>query len=637
MKLRLLIFFALIGFSASAQQNYDAGLIPKELLPYASSVVRDDETTVEVKDLDNVIYHYKRVITVLNKNGDDDAEIVIDHNKFYTIKYIKGAVYDGFGKQTDKFTEGRFEDVNAQDGFSLYDDTKVKHYKPTAAGYPYTVEYEYELHSKESLNLGSWEPNPGTGIAVEKSSYTITCKPDFNIRYKEINMPGAANIATNEKTGLKTYSWQINNLKAIKYEPYEPNPDKYLSIVKFAPEKFSYGGMTGSYTNWNELGKWIYDHLLVNRGEIPAETIAQVQQMTAAITDPKLKAKKIYEYVQNKTHYVNVTVGIGGWQPILATDVDKLNYGDCKALVNYTQALLRAVNIDSYYCVVMGNHDRKISLLNNFASMDQANHIILCIPFKNDTTWCDCTSQTIPFGYIGDFTDDRNVLACTPQGGKLLHTPKYTAENNSEYRKANFVLTAGGELSGGMTTNFKGINYWDRDEIIEQAPSERLKTLQKIYPITNLDIQKLEYKQDKTLDPVTTESIELKAPEYASSDDGKITFILNTANRDYTRPKQVINRKTDVYINEGYTDEDEITYTLPSGYHAEYTPSEVTLKKPFGSFAVTSTIKDGKLVYKRKLQLIDGTYPKDTYQDLVDFFQSVVDADASTITLIKNN
>ena len=269
--------------------------------------------------------------------------------------------------------------------------------------------------------------------------------------------------------------------------------------------------------------------------------------------------------------------------------------------------------------------------------MDQANHIILCIPFKNDTTWCDCTSQTIPFGYIGDFTDDRNVLACTPQGGKLLHTPKYTAENNSEYRKANFVLTAGGELSGGMTTNFKGINYWDRDEIIEQAPSERLKTLQKIYPITNLDIQKLEYKQDKTLDPVTTESIELKAPEYASSDDGKITFILNTANRDYTRPKQVINRKTDVYINEGYTDEDEITYTLPSGYHAEYTPSEVTLKKPFGSFAVTSTIKDGKLVYKRKLQLIDGTYPKDTYQDLVDFFQSVVDADASTITLINNN
>jgi len=637
MKLRLLILFFLTALSASAQQNFDASLIPKELLSYASSVVRNDETTVEIKDLDNVIYHYKRAITVLNKNGEDDAQIVIAHNKMYSIKYVKGALYNEFGKQVDKFTESKFEDVNAQDGFSLYDDTKVAHYKPTAADYPYTVEYDYEVHSKESLNLGSWEPNPGTGIAVEKSSCNIICKPDFNIRYKEINMPSPDNISTNANTGLKTYSWQVSGIKAIKNEPYEPNPDKYLSMVKFAPEKFSYGGMTGTYTNWNDLGKWIYDRLLVNRGDISAETIAQVQQMTADITDPKLKAKKIYEFVQNKTHYVNVTIGIGGWQPILASDVDKLNYGDCKALVNYTKALLKAVNINAYYCVVMGDHERKISLLDDFASMDQANHIILCIPFKNDTTWCDCTSQTIPYGYLGDFTDDRTVLACTPEGGKLLRTPKYTAGDNLEKRKAEFILNVDGELSGEMTTNFKGTDYWDRDEVIEQAQTERLKTMQKIYPITNLDIQKLDYNQDKSLDPVTTENINLKAPEYASTDDGKITFLPNAANRVYSRPKRVINRKTDVYINEGYTDEDNITYTLPAGYHAEYTPEEVTLKKPFGSFTATSIIKDGKLIYKRKLQLIDGTYPKDSYDDLVDFFQSVLDADSRTVTLIKNN
>lgn len=637
MKLRLLILFFITSLSANAQQNYAASLIPKELLPYASSVVRDDETSVEIKDLDNVIYHYKKVITVLNKNGDDDVEIIVAHNKFNIIRYIKGAVYDEFGKQTDKFSESKFEDVNAEDGFSLYDDTKVKHYKPTAVSYPYTVEYEYEIHSKESLDLGSWEPNPGTEIAVEKSSYTINCKPDFNIRYKEINMPSVRNIVTDANTGFKTYSWQVNDLKAIKPEPYEPNSNKYLSMVKFAPEKFSYGGMNGTYNNWNELGKWIYDHLLVDRRDIPAETIAHVQQITADIADPKLKAKKIYEYIQGKTHYINVTIGIGGVQPMLASDVDKQNYGDCKALVNYTQTLLKAVNIDSYYCIVTGDHYMKTSMMSDFSSLEQGNHIILCIPFKNDTTWCDCTNQTIPFGYLGSFTDDRTVLACTPEGGKLLHTPRYTAADNLESRKADFVLNADGSLSGEMTTAFKGVKYEYRDYVIEQSQTERFKSIQEIYPITNLDIQKLEYKQDKSLDPVTTESIVLKATEYASTDNGRITFLPNSANRVYRSPKRVINRKTDVYINEGYTDEDEIIYTLPTGYHSEYTPPEVAIKKPFGSFTATSTIKDGKLVYKRKLQLIDGTYPKNTYDDLVDFFQSVVDADASTVTLIKNN
>jgi hypothetical protein len=75
---------------------------------------------------------------------------------------------------------------------------------------------------------------------------------------------------------------------------------------------------------------------------------------------------------------------------------------------------------------------------------------------------------------------------------------------------------------------------------------------------------------------------------------------------------------------------------LPAGYHSDSNSLDVTLKEPFGSFKATSTIKDGKLIYKRKLQVIDGTYPKDTYQDLVDFYRSVVDADEYTVTLAKN-
>ena len=64
--LLLMAVFAL----ARAQQNYDVSLIPKGLLTHANSVVRDEETNIEVKDLGVAVEHVKEAVTVLNTNGD---------------------------------------------------------------------------------------------------------------------------------------------------------------------------------------------------------------------------------------------------------------------------------------------------------------------------------------------------------------------------------------------------------------------------------------------------------------------------------------------------------------------------------------------------------------------------------------
>ncbi len=629
------ILLLIAGLTTSAQQSYNVDNIPKNLLPYASAVIRNNDVTIEVKTADNTIYHVKTAITVLNKNGDNLAHIEIWHNKSNVIRYVKGVVLNEFGIQTNKFSESDFEDASAANDFSLFEDSRVKHYMPAVTNYPYTIEYEYELRSKQSLNFEDWQPNPNAGIAVESSSFNFICKPDFNIRYKETNIPDKVIIGKNE-TGEKTYYWHITNLKAIKDEPYSPDKNSYLSSVKIAPEKFSYEGITGSFTNWNELGKWIYDKLLVNRDQLPDQTVAHINDITRDITDPKEKARKIYEYMQQKTRYVSVQVGIGGYQPFPAADVDKLSYGDCKALVYYMQALLKIAHINSWYCMVEAGNN-KTSMYSDFASMDQGNHVILCIPFKNDTTWLECTSQKIPFGFLGDFTDDRNVLACTPEGGKLLHTPKYTAQNNLQSRKAGFVINDKGELSGSMETSFMGTQYDNREGLISKSSMEQTKELNDIYPINNLEIEKFDFKQDKSLQPVTFEHIKLIARDYASVSEGKFYFMVNPVNRTSIGPREVRNRLNAVYINEGYTDVDEISYTLPKGYHLEKIPLNINISKPFGSYTATMALKDDQLIYKRKIQLVDGNYSKDSYQELVDFYKNVTDADNYSVTLVKNN
>jgi hypothetical protein len=142
MRLFILLFLLLVTIGAGAQQNYDASLISKDLLPYASAVVRNEQVTVTVNDLDNVTYHIKKAITVLNKNGDDMGGLNLVYNKSNIIKNVKGTIYDSFGKPTVKFSESDFEDVYGYDGISIFDDARVKYYRPHVADYPYTVEYD---------------------------------------------------------------------------------------------------------------------------------------------------------------------------------------------------------------------------------------------------------------------------------------------------------------------------------------------------------------------------------------------------------------------------------------------------------------------------------------------------------------
>lgn len=632
--LTAIIFFLLK--TVSAQENiYDAGTIPQTLLPYASAVVRNAQETVEVKDMDNTVDDVKVVMTVLNKNGDDAARIDLIYDKLTTIKSVKGIIYNASGAPIGKFTEKEFKDQYNDDGYSLYQDEHVKYYIPSVTEYPYTIEYEYEVRYKQTLVLPGWEPNPGTGLAVENSKFSFSCKPDFNIRYKEINMPTTVNVST-AKDGLKTYAWQINDLKAIRDGAYKPIPVDYLSEVRIAPEKFEYDGVKGSFTNWSELGKFINDKLLVDRQTVSPATADHIKELVAGISDPKLKAKKIYEYMQGRTRYVSIQVGIGGFQPFPASDVDNFSYGDCKALVNYTQALLKVAGVDSYYCIANGEHFEKISALPDFASMDQFNHIILCLPFKNDTTWCDCTSQTLPFGYIGDFTDDRLVLACTPEGGKLMRTKKYSTDENIITHEASFVINTDGSISGDINASFKGTEYTDLDEVIEQAQSERIKTIQHKYPVNNLQVNKLSFEQDKSLQPVTTEHMQITAPEYASVSDGRIIFLPAVTSRQTWALPKARNRVTNTYINEGYIKSDEITFTLPAGYRMDNEPINVDIKEPFGEYRASVELKDNKLIYHRYFKLINGTYPKETYQDLTDFYGDVYDNDAKNLTFVKN-
>ncbi|MCZ4223047.1 DUF3857 domain-containing protein [Pedobacter rhodius] len=616
-----LLFFAITAFS---QDNYDADLIPSNLKNRANATIRNEETTVDMRAPDNVILNVKKAVTVLNKNGEEKARLVLFYDKSTLIKSIKGEVYNAAGILTKKFNQGNFSDESAADGFSLFVDDRVKHYLPSENVYPYTVVYNYEIRYKQNLIIPEWIPQPADDISVEKGSYTFICKPSDELRIKTQNFQGKPEETINDKQ--KVMVWKINNLFAVKPEPFSPDRATYQTAVKIAAKDFIYYDHKGRYKNWQELGKWNYEDLLKNRKTLPPTTIQTITGLVAAEKTDKDKARKIYEYMQKKTRYISVQVGIGGFQPASAAEVDMLGYGDCKALVNYTQSLLDVAGIESYYCVVEAG-SKKVSFDPGFADMIQGNHVILCMPLKGDTTWLECTDQKIPFGFLSTFTDDRIVLACTKDGGKLLKTPKLTAADNFQIRSANLNILANGDVSGKMTTTFAGSQYDDNEEIIDKPLTEQKKLLSGIYDIDNIYFNTINYNQKKSLNPEVTENLSLDIPHYAGLNNNKLFLKVNAFNVQPNIP-EVRNRTKPVYISRGSTDEDTIIYNLPETIQTNLLPdSDKSLKTIFGEYTCKTVLEGKKLTYHRKLVINDGTFPPESYSDFYNFINEVNTAD----------
>jgi hypothetical protein len=199
------------------------------------------------------------------------------------------------------------------------------------------------------------------------------------------------------------------------------------------------------------------------------------------------------------------------------------------------------------------------------------------------------------------------------------------------------TLDTAGSLAADINITYSGAYYEDLDNIIEESPVEKTKSVQRMYPINNMHVEKLDITQDKSLKPSTHSHLDIKADEYASVSDGKMYFLPALTHRvtEWQVPHQVHNRVTDTYINEGITEDDEITFTIPEGYKLANEPVIVSNEKPFGVYKTSTIITGNKVIYHRVFKLIDGTYSKDTYADLVDFFQDAYDNDGQDLILTK--
>ncbi|WP_428231478.1 DUF3857 domain-containing protein [Flavobacterium sp.] len=628
-----LIFFFFTLISSAQKIEYAVAAIADSLKENANAVVRFDQTDITILSQRSMNTKNHRVVTVLNDKGFDAAQAYEYYDKSTSVKNIEAIVYDAFGKEIKRIKRKDFKDQSVVGGSTLFSDSRIIYLDYTPILYPFTVEFSSEVQTSSTAFLPNWMPLRGFYTSIEKALLNVTYPPDLGFKKKEFQFSGF-NVKKTTDTSTQL-SYVITNVMGQKKEDYSPSVKDLFPKVMMGLERFHLEGVDGTATNWTDFGKWYSEKILAGTTDLSEETKTKIRAIVGEEKDPVKKAKLVYDFVQKKSRYVSIQVGIGGWKPMLATDVDRLGYGDCKALTNYTKALLQAVDVPSYNTVLYGD-TYKTNIQSDFVSM-QGNHMILSIPNGNHYTWLECTSQDDPFGYQGTFTDDRDVLIIKPEGGEIVRTTVYEDLGNTQKDKGTYTLDEKGNFSGSIVIVSEGSQYSSKARIENFQPTEKESHYKDYWGnINNLKLGKMVFTNNKE-NICFTEEVQVSAINYATISANKMIFTVDAFNQSSGNVKRIRNRKNPFQMQRGYLDTDEIEINLPTGFTIEFLPSNFELKGKYGEYK-TEIIKkeNNKLIYKRSMLLNKGNYSSKEYDEYRLFMEQVSRNDNAKIILTKN-
>lgn len=619
--LMFLLFFGVIQ-NIVGQGTYPSAAIPTVLSESANAILRNEEIVVEIEAIDKMTVLTKRVVTVLNKAGERHIAAGQFYDKAIKIKKQSAVIYDATGKEIKKIKGKKFSDRSLVSSNDLYSDNRVKYLDYTPQDFPFTVVYESEVQMESTIFISPWKPVSDYFISVESSSYVLKNPTGIPLRFEEKNWDG---IGVRNSNSDDEFRYSVKNIPAYKPENLSPNLNKFIPQVLIAMNEFSLVGVKGKASNWDELGKWQYDNLLAGKNELSPVTVDKINSLTSGAQSDLEKAKLIYQYVQDNTRYISVQLGIGGWEPMPANDVDRLGYGDCKGLTMYTKALLESQNIPSYYAVVYAG-DEKYDIDEEFASM-QGNHVILNIPQEEEDVWLECTSQTIPFNYLGNFTDNRNVLLIKPEGGEIVKTKTYSASENLQESYTSVQLDKDGAFQAKLKRLSHGIPYGNIYSLMRKKEKDQvLFYKEKWGHIQNLNIEKI-YLDNNRAEKQFTEEVIFKGERFASKAGKRLLMPINLFSPGTYNLQRYSSRKLPFETKRGYTNKDVYEFFLPEGYELESIPEEVKIENEFGLFRLAAQVKekDGeKYIEVERLYVVnDGNWPAASYVKFRDFINEI--------------
>jgi len=627
-KSNILLAINFICLFVTGQSNpYDLSKVPDVVKNNASVIMHLENIDMQIDNPERISVKVHRIFSVLNEDGKDALLFNEYSSKDISLDEAEIKVYDANGKQIEKYKKKDMFTTAVGEG--LIEDGYVTFRPILAKSYPITVEFKYEQTIKSTLNIPDYRfIHVKEGIV--ESNYTAKVPKDIELRYKGFNTSIQPIIT--EDPGYKMYKWTVKDLSPIEYEEGSASPKSKYPHISFVANNFSHYGFHGDLSSWKNFGLWI-NNLYNGLDILPANRQQFFADLTKNASTENEKIKLIYNYLQKNFRYVSIQLGIGGLRPYSAEFTDQKKYGDCKALSNYMKAALKSIGIKSHVAIINAEYNEE-PVDPSFPSND-FNHVILCIPEPKDSVWLECTSSVTDFNELGSFTENRNALLITDEGGVLVSTPK--SQSAANIISTTTTVTVADDMSAATETIFTTKGEFRRmiSSILQEKTDEQKKFIVFYLGAKQPDDFIISKEENSDENKTKLKMLIAKLPEFIASN--KCFINPRTYKIWVSKLPKSENRKFDFYFHFPFEKYDTTIFKFPIGMTPDVLPKEQEIKCDYGLYKSKCWLdeKTNSLYSTTTLILKQHKIPVADYAFVKKFFDAVMQDDSQRLVTKK--
>jgi hypothetical protein len=429
--------------------------------PYDSSanaIVLCDYGTISYTSGRNVSFTRHTRIKILSTNGFDEADINLNYYSMNNLSYIKNIKAQTINIENNEPVISEIEDKSYY--YTKIDDefSKVSFTFPSIK-VGSIIEYSYTYSTQSFVFLRDWFFQKNIPVLHSEIRAIINENLEYNVYYQGNRL---SKKYTNEPTNI----WFLDNLPALKNEPYCSNPQDYSEKMSF--QLSSYKTLTGTVVNQDveyveymntpdkvtktflnsaKISEFLTHEMIINK-------ILEEIGINKTMTDEE-KYKKIHSYMTTYFSW-NSEYGIFP-EPDFMTLIEKKS-GNA-ASINYVfHMLLEKANINSKLLFISTCNNGMINDI--FLNAGQFNHVVNLTYINDKQLFTDASCSVCPPNLLPP--NDLNSRGLDMNGNWI---PIPIPENNIQ-NSISVISFAENETIYKNETSYSGISAQEERKLL---------------------------------------------------------------------------------------------------------------------------------------------------------------------------